>query len=204
MTGIIILAAGASTRMGQPKQELQFQGETLLQRAIRIAGESSAQSITVVLGANAEGINAAMDDQRISVCYNAHWQEGMSSSIKAGLQWLLHARPVMEQVLLMLCDQPLVTPQLLNQLMRAGQQQAGIVACAYQDTVGAPVLFHRRYFNQLLLLTGQEGAKKLLMKFSGAVVTIPFKEGAVDVDTPEDYRRLNTMQNPGTAASQPD
>ncbi|GAB2683368.1 hypothetical protein GCM10027037_00190 [Mucilaginibacter koreensis] len=195
MTGIIILAAGASTRMGQPKQQLVYEQETLLQRAIRTAEAAIAVSVVVVLGANAQKLNISAESDRLSICCNDDWQEGMASSIRAGLHRLLKLHPAIEHVLLMLCDQPFVSTELLNQLIQTEQsQQAGIIACTYQNTLGAPVLFKRKYFNQLLALTGQEGAKKLLVKFSDDVIAVPFEQGAVDIDTPEDYEQLSSPE----------
>jgi molybdenum cofactor cytidylyltransferase len=193
MTGIIILAAGASSRMGKPKQDLIYEGETLLQRTMHVAEAAASITTVVVLGANAEKINIEIKSKRLCVCHNIYWPEGMSSSIRIGLQQLLNLHPAAENAIYILCDQPFITAKLLHKLMQTQQEkQAGIVACAYQGTYGAPVLFNKKYFNELLALTGQEGAKKLLMKFSDDVVTVPFEQGAIDIDTPEDYKRLNS------------
>lgn len=191
MTGIVILAAGASTRMGQAKQQLKFNDETLLQHAIKAALGADTASVIIVLGANHTAIEQQITDGRVTVRTNDDWEEGMASSIRSGLHQLFDLHPAIQNALFMLCDQPFVTSDLLKQLIQTQQEtQAGIVACTYQDTIGAPVLFNRKYFNELLSLTGQEGAKKLLTKFSNEVITVPFDKGGIDIDTPEDYQRL--------------
>jgi molybdenum cofactor cytidylyltransferase len=191
MTGIIILAAGASTRMGQPKQQLKFGDETLLQRAVRTALDTMAASVIVVLGANAHEIQAELQQGSAVISVNPDWQEGMASSIRIGLQQLQKQLPEVENAIFMLCDQPFVSSALLNQLIQThNEDKGGIIACTYNDTIGAPVLFNKRYFGELMALSGQEGAKHLLLKFSDDVIAVPFDQGGIDIDTPEDYQRL--------------
>ncbi len=192
MTGIVILAAGASTRMGQPKQQLKLGNRTLLQMSIDAAVNSEAEAVVIVLGAKAAEIEMQITaSEQVTVCKNDDWPSGMASSIRSGLLELLDIHPDIGNALFMLCDQPFTETALLNRLIEKQQEKkAGIVACTYQETTGAPVLFNRSYFNELLTLTGQEGAKKLLTEFSEEVVTVPFDKGGVDIDTPEDYQRL--------------
>lgn len=193
MTGIIILAAGSSSRMGEPKQQLIYQDKTLLQHAIQAAHNITGVDIKVlvVLGANNQAILTQVDSKITDVVINPDWELGMASSIKAGLTALQTVYPNAEQVLLMLCDQPFVTSALLQQLIQTGTGNAqAIVASAYQDTIGAPVLFGKAWFNNLLALQGQEGAKKLLLQHKDSVVSIPFAEGGIDIDTPDDYQKL--------------
>jgi molybdenum cofactor cytidylyltransferase len=188
--GIIILAAGASSRLGQPKQQLKYQEQTLLQHAISAAKGVAYATVVVVLGAKHELILPALDKD-IQTVYNPDWEQGMSSSLKAGLRALQEYSPDVESVILMLCDQPFVTTDLLEQLIaKKPADEITIVACAYQDTVGTPVLFGKVYLAELLALQGEGGAKKLLYKYSDRVLTIPFAEGGTDIDTPEDYQRL--------------
>jgi len=189
VTGIIILAAGSSSRMGQPKQLLIYKQTTLLQRAINAAIGTPDSCLVVVLGANHQLLmpDAAM----LIVEYNPDWQQGMGASISAGIKRLLAEKPTVQNVLLMLCDQPFADTALLQKLINAKQNSNDkIIASAYENTLGAPVLFDRSYFNELLALQGQEGAKKLLIKYSNEVIAMPFNKGAIDIDTPEDYERL--------------
>jgi molybdenum cofactor cytidylyltransferase len=191
MTGIIILAAGASTRLGEPKQQLLYKGKTLLQHAVDAAVESMAQLVIVVLGANAEVIKNDITNQGVTIVHNKDWEEGMASSIRTGITELQKLSPDIDNAILMLCDQPFVDVALLNNLILKKQQTSTpIIACAYNNTVGPPALFDKTYFNALPSLKGQEGAKKLLMKCSNEVFTIPFDKGAIDIDTVEDYAKI--------------
>src|SRR5580698_3225387 len=106
MTGVIILAAGSSSRLGKPKQNLVFQGQTLLQRTIQNAMASVCESVIVILGANAEVVQSTIQNQPIPVIYNPDWTEGMASSIRLGISELKKMLPNIKSVLLMLCDQP--------------------------------------------------------------------------------------------------
>ncbi|WP_345949118.1 nucleotidyltransferase family protein [Mucilaginibacter sp. PAMB04274] len=197
MTGIIILAAGSSSRMGQPKQQLVFQGQTLLQRAMTAAARLTDVKIVVVLGANNLSIIPDVDSKRADLVINPDWEQGMGSSIKAGLKALLELYPALNNVLLMLCDQPFVDTALLHQLIETGLTgDNSIVACTYQNTIGVPVWFAKTHFDELLALQEQKGAKKLLMKYQQEIVTIPFEKGAVDIDSPEDYDGLLGANSP--------
>jgi len=190
MTGIIILAAGQSSRMGKPKQQLLYKGNSLLQHTVNIALQSPYRPVIVVLGAFADDILPTIAPKPIDVIINTKWEEGMASSIRAGIDYL-QATPDIDNALIMLCDQPHVSSRLLTDMAREKSQgNKGIVACAYNSTTGVPVLFDKKYFPELLLLSGQEGAKKLLAAHSADIGTIDFPLGAVDIDTIEDYQKL--------------
>ena len=191
MTGIIILAAGSSSRIGQPKQQLVYQQQTLLQRSIGAAKGVNAHALIVVLGANNQGILNDVDSKHLDIVINPDWEQGMSSSIKAGITALQTLYPNVNGVLLMLCDQPFVDTELLIKLIQAQPPtDDAIVACMYQDTIGVPVVFGKGWFMELQGLQGEEGAKKLLLSYEDKVVTVPFEKGSIDIDTPEDYKRL--------------
>jgi len=190
MTGIIILAAGQSARMGQPKQQLQYKGNSLLQHTINIALQSPYRPVVVVLGAFADDIVPTITPRPIDVIINTQWEEGMASSLRAGVGYL-QKTPGISNALIMLCDQPHVSSKLLTDILRKKNQSGkSVVACAYNNTTGVPVLFDKKYFPGLLSLTGQEGAKKLLAAHPGDIATIDFPLGAVDIDTMEDYKKL--------------
>ncbi|WP_295669863.1 nucleotidyltransferase family protein [uncultured Mucilaginibacter sp.] len=190
MTGIIILAAGSSSRLGKPKQNLIFKGKTLLQRAIETAIASVCEPVVVVLGGNAEAIEPTIKNYDINIIHNPEWNEGMSSSIRTGLSGLLKIEPNIQSVILMLCDQPFTDTYLLNHLIMANGEQ-GITACSYNNTTGPPVLFDVVYFKDLLSLKGTEGAKKVIHKYPDKVIEILFPHGSVDIDTIEDFEKLN-------------
>lgn len=188
MTGLIILAAGESARLGQPKQNLLFKDKTLLQRAVETALASVCERVLVVLGAHGEVIKPTIRQYPVKIIHNTDWPEGMASSIRLGVTELQKDLKI-TSVILMLCDQPFVDIVLLNEIAAAGAEN-DMVACAYNNTVGVPVLFNWKYFKELQLLKGDEGAKKLLVKYADEVPSIPFAMGSVDIDTIEDYEKL--------------
>lgn len=197
MTGVIILAAGSSSRLGTPKQNLIYQGQTLLQRAIETALSSVCQPVIVVLGANENAIRPTIENMPVNIISNGDWQEGMASSIRLGIKEIQNMEPNTASVILMLCDQPFIDFSILNVLVKTQtNNRIGIAACAYNGTIGAPVLFDTIYFEDLLMLKGQEGAKKLLLKYSDKVVSIPFPLGSVDIDTVEDYEKISPSKSP--------
>jgi molybdenum cofactor cytidylyltransferase len=189
MTGIIILAAGSSSRLGQPKQNLAYKGKTLLQRAVETALASICETVVVVLGANTEVIKPTIINYGVEIVENSDWSEGMASSIRTGLKKVLQTNPDVQSVILMLCDQPHVDTYLIN-LLVAAKTKEGICACGYNDNIGPPVLFDTIYFDELLALTGSDGAKKVMQKHVDKVKEIPFFLGGVDIDTIADYERL--------------
>lgn len=189
-TDIVILAAGASTRLGRPKQLLPWQGKTLLQHAVQMALAVTTQPV-VVTGANADQLVAGLNHNQVQIVFNSEWQQGIASSIRCGLQALLHRTPVPDQVIFMVCDQPFVTPQLLLDLINKWQNtRASIVASAYGDTLGIPALFDNTMFSQLLDLHGDTGAKKIIHQYAKEVAPVAFPQGEFDIDTVVEYEAL--------------
>jgi molybdenum cofactor cytidylyltransferase len=189
-TGIILLAAGSSSRLGRAKQLIEFQGKTLIQKAIGEAKKSQGDCLVVVLGANADLIQTGFEPSSAAFIINSDWQQGMSSSMQAGLHFLM-AKEAIDQVLLMLCDQPFVDASLLDQMITAKESSSkGIVASAYSNTLGVPALFDKRYFEELSQLTGSEGAKKVIFNHQAEVHALDFPLGAVDLDTEEDVSQF--------------
>ncbi len=192
-TGIIILAAGNSSRLGQPKQFLKYKGKTLLSHAIETAQASRNKGpILVVTGALHDELFRECSSLLVSVVHNVNWQQGMSTSIQTGLRALVRINPDTTGALITLCDQPLVTTAHLDNLLdiSAHHQNHGIVATSYADTVGAPAFFSRKVFEQLYQLKGDKGARELFNDPEQKLVTVPFKPAAVDIDTMEDYEGL--------------
>ncbi|GGM82299.1 hypothetical protein GCM10010967_12450 [Dyadobacter beijingensis] len=191
--GIIILAAGNSSRLGEPKQLLAFEGKTLIRRITEAALAVAASHVWVVTGANAAPIEAELAGLPCRFAFNADWQEGMSASIKTGISAMQSQHPDINGAILAVSDQPFVTAALLEELFQtAVQKQAGIVACAYAGAPGTPAFFSAEYFPALLQLTGAEGAKKLFKRYQNDLSTIPFPQGEIDIDTKQDYNRLIT------------
>lgn len=189
-TGILILAAGNSSRLGEPKQLLDFKGKSLLRH---VAEESLkiTKSVVVVTGANSIEISKEINDLKLIITENRIWNEGMGSSIYIGFNQLLNSFPAIENCIVSVCDQPFIEASVFSELIQMQQDsQKGIIASKYADTVGTPVLFTKRYFTDLSKLTGQEGAKKLLQKFKDDIAEINFEKGAIDIDTQNDYQQL--------------
>lgn len=194
MTGLIILAAGESARLGRPKQLLQYKGETLIRRSYRAGFESGCSPVIVVLGAYADQIEPQINRQMVQIVYNHEWKEGMCSSIRSGVAKMMEMDPFINESIIMLCDQPWVEGTLLlNMIHKKRESGKRIVACAYEDTIGVPVLYERIFFSELLSLRGNKGAKRILRSHPDEVVTIPFPKGIIDIDTASDFKNLNSI-----------
>ena len=192
--GIVILAAGASTRMGTPKQLLCYQERTLLRHTIEVAIASVCRPIVVVLGANAQLIRSDISQLSIQIVENLQWNKGMSSSIEVGIQELKTSSPELDAVIVTLCDQPFISTEIINQLaLTYHSTNQPIIACEYAETLGVPALFSDRLFSELMTLIGDEGAKQIIKKHSQEVFNISFPEGATDIDTPKEYADLLIM-----------
>lgn len=190
-TGIIILAAGNSSRLGNPKQLLSFRGNTLLAATIEAAERTSCAPIVLVLGAYAQEILATVQTLDINYVINKSWEDGMSSSIRAGLAKIIEMEPETENVIIAVSDQPFITPDIFHALLENLEKtDKHIVASQYAQTVGTPALFNKKYFGQLMALEGNSGAKHILTQYVDDVSTIPFELGHIDIDTETDYKNL--------------
>jgi molybdenum cofactor cytidylyltransferase len=187
---IIILAAGNSSRLGEPKQLLAFQNKTLIRHIAEVATQVAREKVIVVTGYSAALIENQLSDLHCQTTFNPHWPEGMAASIVKGVTVLKEKFPDIAGCIITVSDQPFVTTEILSNLIAEASSGAPIVACSYGDTIGTPVLFSKNYFDQLLQLKGAEGAKKLILKHSTAVKSIPFPLGTIDIDTQTDYQNL--------------
>ncbi len=189
----IILAAGGSHRLGQPKQLLMYGGETLLNRAIRIALEAGASPVVAVLGAEFERMRESIESRSVIAVHNDRWRQGMGGSIHAGMQALRVCAPDVEGVLLMSCDQPRLTADHLRALMVAFSDEvaAVIAASAYAGVHGVPALFPRETFDALRGLRGEKGARSVIEHAPCPVMPIEFEGGEMDIDVPEDLAKLD-------------
>lgn len=189
--GIIILAAGSSSRLGKPKQLLLYNGLSLLKNTVDAAVNVADSTVVVVIGANSDVVASQLQNADVTMCHNPDWEQGMGSSIHVGLSELLLHNPGVSACIIAVCDQPFVSTEIFNNLIHHYQTSgAGIVASAYAGTLGTPVLFSNSYFSALLQLKGEEGAKKLLQLYKDDVASVPFKNGAIDIDTQHDYDNL--------------
>jgi molybdenum cofactor cytidylyltransferase len=190
--GAVVLAAGASSRMGSPKQTLQFRGESLLRRAALAALGAGCRPVVVVTGANAELSRGELDGLDVREVFNPHWETGMASSVRAGVEALAGADA--DAVVLMLCDQPHVTADVISDLVAAHRATGTlVVASAYGGSFGAPALFGRALFAELARLEGAAGARQVIKRHASEAHFLSFPGGEVDVDTPDDFSRLTAM-----------
>ena len=185
------MAAGSSSRLGRPKQLLPYNGKSLLEHCVDTAIESEASPVIVVLGANAEVLEKEVEDKKVHIAGNQEWKEGMASSVRCGINTLMHIAPGADAAIIMVCDQPFVHSSLLNELI-VTQEKTGkpIVTCQYETTFGPPALFTKEIFPELLQLKGDAGARKIIEQRRKEIATVSFTKGIVDIDTEDDYKAL--------------
>jgi molybdenum cofactor cytidylyltransferase len=201
--GAVVLAAGASTRIGIPKQLLQFRGQTFLRRAASVALEAGCRPVVVVTGANAAACRESLRGFDVLEAENQRWESGMSSSVRVGIEALVTANPRIAAIVLMLCDQPFVTRDVIVGLVRAHYETGcSIVASQYGGSYGVPALFGKAHFAELGTLEGAAGAKQVIQKHLEKVHLLPFPEGEIDVDTPDDFARLQSTHYSDTSKVQ--
>jgi CTP:molybdopterin cytidylyltransferase MocA len=184
----VIVAAGASRRLGQPKQLVMVDGEPLLQRAIRCAGEAGASPIFVVLGAYRDRVETAIDFGAAAIVVNDDWEEGLASSIRAGVRAAEIDTADAAGLLLMTCDQPRVTEEHLRQMIDKfdAQLERILITSTYAGVRGIPAIFPREAHGELLALRGDKGARALLQKPLWHVIEVPLEGGEIDIDSPDD------------------
>jgi len=192
--GLIILAAGASVRLGTPKQLLNFRGETLLRRIARESLESVCRPIVVVFGHEPDKFKNELKNLDVWIVENSGWKAGMGSSLKVGLKKLLDINKSLHGAVITVCDQPFVTALTINELVETHQKsEAFIVASEYRQTLGVPALFDRKIFIYLQNIENSGGAKQIINQFPAKTISFSFPDGAIDVDTPDDYARLSSQ-----------
>jgi molybdenum cofactor cytidylyltransferase len=185
---IVVLAAGASTRLGVPKQLLPYNGITLIRRTIETVLLAKAHSVHVVFGYEAEKMKLEIADLQVDIVVNPHWHNGISTSIRSGIQSL---EPNIDAAIIVLCDQPNLSMDILNTLIETyTSTRAPIVTCKYAGTVGVPTLYDRRIFTELLALRGDHGAKSIIERYALKRIEIDFSGGEVDIDTIADQGKL--------------
>ena len=187
----VVLAAGASTRLGQPKQLIRIDGESLLHRTARLTIEAGCSPVYVVLGFEPERMSDELADLPVETVLNRVWQEGMGSSLRTGMEAIRQADPQAEAVLVTVCDQPGLTTEHLRELLARhaaarGGGEIGITASAYARKKGVPAVFSSRLFSELAAASGDRGAQDLIRAYAGEVEEIPWAAGELDLDRPED------------------
>ena len=189
---IVILAAGASSRMGRPKQLLKWGNDNLLNHTINTALKTNASEVIVVLGANHDLIKNQIVHQSITILNNKDWKLGLGKSIACATEYVLKVKPETQGILIVLADQPLINSDFLNEIIEGfstGQNQ--IIATAYNhDRKGVPALFDKFYFYELTTLSDDFGAKQLLKLHESSTIILNPPVENQDIDTLDDYNDL--------------
>jgi len=187
----VVLAAGASTRLGQAKQLIRTGSESLLRRTVRLAAEARCAPVFVVLGYEAEQMRAELEGLSATAVINERWVEGMGSSLRCGIEALgaTEARPA--GVLLLVCDQPKITADhLLKLVAEQGGDETRIVASGYAGRAGVPAVFGWGFYPELLTVQGDRGAREVILRHADQVRMLAWPEGELDVDRPGDLEKL--------------
>jgi molybdenum cofactor cytidylyltransferase len=192
-TAGIILAAGASTRIGQPKPLLMWRGEAFIRHVARTALSAGLSPVAIVAGAHTAEIRAAVADLPVMLIHNPEWEAGQSTSVRCGLRTL---PDTIGSAVFLLADQPHIPIELVKALRdQHAQSLSPIVAPLIDDRRGNPVLFDRATFADLLSLTGDVGGRAMFAKYP--ITYVPWHDAnlLLDVDTPEDYQRLRGLED---------
>ena len=188
---IVILAAGNSSRMGTSKQLLDVGGQTLLQKTVNAALESKIQNVSVVLGSNSQIHSKTINGMPVKILVNPDWALGMGNTLKFSLKKLLESNINLQGVLYMVCDQPRITTQHINNVIDLFLKQKPVaVGSHYKGTYGVPALFDRITFSSLLAINDRAGAKTVLQKLEADLKLVPFDGGEIDLDTREEYEQF--------------
>lgn len=191
--GAIVLAAGSSSRLGEPKQLIDLDGQPLVRRAVYAAKDAGAYAIIVVVGAGAESVIAALGNlTNVAIALNRDWKSGLASSLSSGI--VAAKRLTLDGILVMTCDQPLIAAASLRKLITAFEDGNRIVASAYDDIVGVPAVFGSEHFDDLSKLEGDEGAGRWLRARPDDVTAITIDNASIDIDTPADVARLRSHE----------
>ena len=197
MTGAIVLAAGGSSRFGQAKQLIPFRGKSLVRRIIDAACEAGCSPVVVVTRSEDEELHCELDRAGVVMVQNQQSSRGIGSSIRCGIEALTNSSPAVEATVLLVCDQPAVDARVIQRLI-ASRETSGktIVASTYADTLGVPALFTRSVFQELLSLDDKAGAKSIALRNRERVASLSFPEGEIDIDTWEDWEKLEMARLP--------
>jgi molybdenum cofactor cytidylyltransferase len=195
--GLILLAAGGSTRMKTPKPLLPWGDETLLSHAVKTALKTSCRPVIVVLGCESEACRQSLASLPVTIVVNQEWRKGMGTSVSAGIIELESGEPDSAGALLMLVDQPKVSPELLETLITSwAPPDFPISATSYGERGGVPALFDRRFFPELRHLDSNRGARDLIARERNHTKLIFLNGAQADLDTEEDYRAASTSLSP--------
>jgi len=185
--GAMIMAAGSSQRFGQSKQLALFKGKSLVRNAVETAIDTGLKHVICITGHEYELIKTEVHDLECEVIFNKDFKEGIGASIRNGLKSLMRNVSGLQAVLIIHADQPLISSGLLSNIIGKYEPlKSTIVAASYAGTVGVPVLIDKAYFLEFTKLKGDEGGKKVLIRYAKKIIAVPFPDGAFDIDTKED------------------
>ena len=196
-TAGIILAAGESKRFGRPKQLVQVRGKYLLEWVLDAALTSKLEKVILVLGHEYQKIRDKVDEkaypEKLQVIYNKDYKQGQSTSLKYGLSKIGGDFP---QAMLLLGDQPLVTRDIIDLLLKSFQQSdkaIGVPVCKGQR--GNPVIFTQAFFAELRTIEGDVGARNIISRYPHEVLKIEIKTPSIffDIDSPHDLKRIGSF-----------
>lgn len=188
---VLVLAAGASTRLGEPKQLVRLRGRPVLHTVVSNAVAIAGHGVTVILGAHARDLTHMLLHSPASVVINREWEEGMASSIRRGIAAL---PPGCEAVMIVLGDQIAVTADDLRRLVSAWKGETSTIAASvYAGRAGVPAIFPSWCFSELAQLRGDQGARAILQRNTTRLVHVPMPNAAFDLDTPEDLLRVRAQ-----------
>jgi molybdenum cofactor cytidylyltransferase len=191
-TGVLILAAGAAFRMNEAKMLLAFGSTSILGHIVEEIKASKPDHICLVTGYYHKEIVESIDISGLFIVHNEHWREGMASSISRGVREMIKKYPAVSSVMIVVSDQPHLNRKVLHEMFsEQTKTKKGIIAAQYGKVTGTPVLFAKKYFNQLMELTGDTGAKSILQQHKTDIATVEFSLGAIDIDTAEDYEKFS-------------
>lgn len=197
-TGVIILAAGAATRISKPKMLLPVNGKSILSLLLDEIKQLKPVETIVVTGYYHKEIEQHINKNQAELLYNQDWAKGVSSSIRAGVLKMLKKNRELANILIAVSDQPYLNAALLQQMLNKRKQSGkGIVAASYSHSIGTPVLFDKKYFTDLQKLEGDRGAKSILQTHFDDIETVDFPMGEMDIDTEEDYEAFCRQKGGG-------
>jgi molybdenum cofactor cytidylyltransferase len=192
----IILAAGMSSRLGTPKQLLNYQGRPLIRHVAETFIRSQVKRVIVVVGAHAETICEALDGLPVKIVFNQDFADGQSTSVNKGLG-AINDKTLPQGVLFALGDQPLLKAETINLLITAFMKNGGIVVPFHHQKRGNPVIFHQKFLPEFKALSGDVGAREIIRRHNDEVHRVDVGDQGVllDIDTWEDYEQLNENQS---------
>ena len=191
--GVVLLAAGSSSRMGHNKMMFIHKGKTLLESAIQSAMNSKAEPVVVVSGANREQNETLINKHNVDLVFNENWESGIGSSLKCGLDKLMKNNKNLQAVIISVCDQPYLSSEVFDQLIdKYIQTGKPIIASSYGNAIGVPVLYDKAFFDDLKRIPDDRGAKQNIVDNASdeTIATIQFEGGDVDIDTVEDIKKM--------------